>query len=62
MDYMTNKLKQIGLPDETGMANGEVCTDPTAAALYLRSVPLQMSPPCKRFQPLLNNWAWPQYM
>lgn len=31
MDFITNNLKGNGLPDETGMAEGEVCKDPSAA-------------------------------
>lgn len=45
MDYITNNLKQNGLPDETGMADGEVCTDPAAArALFAKCPVADVSP------------------
>ena len=45
MDFMTNRLKGNGLPDETGMASGEVCTDPSAArALFAKCPVADVSP------------------
>ena len=45
MELLSNTLKGNGLPDETGMARGEVCTDPTAArALFAKCPVATVSP------------------
>lgn len=45
MGYTTNKLKGNGLPDETGMADGELCINPNAArALFARCPVANVSP------------------
>ena len=40
MDYITNNLKGNGLPDESGMADGEVCKDPSAARALFAKCPV----------------------
>lgn len=45
MDYVANNLKGSGLPDESGMASGEVCTNPNAArALFAKCPVADVSP------------------
>lgn len=45
MDFINNRLKGTGLPDESGMASGELCTNPNAArSLFAKCPVAEVSP------------------
>lgn len=55
MEYLPNTLKGSGLPDETGLARGEVCTNPTAARTLVAKCPVAEVSPLKGHSELARH-------
>jgi diaminopropionate ammonia-lyase len=55
MEWLSNTLKGNGLPDETGLAHGELCTDPTATRDLFAKCPVAETSPLMEHSELARH-------